>query len=111
MTESIRAAFAARFGEANAAAIESAATEHKNGVHDNPGSDPFKWALLIAIGSECITRFAGSHEITADPDEVKAWAYENADLASHDCDCDYLALMCGMYEGWVKVETPAEVTR
>lgn len=106
-TTSIRAAFAARFGERNAANIEAAAVEHKNGVHDNPGSDPFKWALLIAIGHECMTQFADYHKITVDPDAVKAWIVEHADLASHDGDFDYLAAMCGAYEGWYRSDAEA----
>ena len=104
MTDSIRAAFVARFGEDDAARIEAAADKHKNGIHDNPGSDPFKWALCIAIGHECMTRFVGYHKIVADPDVLQAWVYESADLASHDGDVDYLALLSGAYEGWIKTD-------
>lgn len=104
---SVRGHFAATFGEDNAEAIMSAAIQHQNGVHDNRGSDPFKWALLIAIGHGCLTRFAGDHGITATEDDMKAWALEHGDLGDHDGDCDYLALMCGAYKGWLPTEVSA----
>lgn len=97
----IGTAFAERFGEDQASAIMAAAEQHQNGVHDNRGSDPFKWAILIAVGHECMSRYASEHGITVDIDEVKAWCVERADLGSHDGDCDYLALLCGAYEGWL----------
>ena len=50
----IRDSFVAAFGEEQAVAIERAAEEHKNGVHDNRGSDSFKWAIAICIGYECM---------------------------------------------------------
>ena len=107
---SIRAAFVDRFGEDNATAIEAAANEHKNGVHDSPGSDPFKWALLIAIGYECVTRYADYHHVTADQDELREWCLEHADLASHDGDCDFLAMIVGAYAGWVVELDESEVS-
>ena len=100
---SIRAAFAERFGEDQAAMIEAAAVQHTNGVHDERGSDPFKWAIAICNGYECMTveSYRNYHGITADADELKAWVCEHADLASHDGDIDYLAAFCGAYDGWV----------
>lgn len=95
----VRDSFVAQFGEANAAAVESAAEGHKNGVHQ--GSDPFKWAILICVGHECLGKYAEGHGITADLTAVQDWAYIDGDLASHDGDCDFLALMCGAYQGWV----------
>ena len=104
MTPSIEAAFAERFGQDQADAIKSAAEEHKNGVHDDPGSDPFKWALCIAIGHECVGRFAGYHGISVAEDDLRAWCWDHADLASHDGDVDYLSALCGAYEGWVRTD-------
>jgi hypothetical protein len=101
---SIREAFAAEFGEDQAAAVMAAAIQHKNGIHDNPGSDSFKWALLIAIGHECLTRYRDDHGITADADEMREWIKANADLRSHDGDCDYLALICGAYDEYLPSE-------
>lgn len=102
-TTSIRGPFVDRFGEDNAAAIEAAAQMHRKGYDTRGlGSDPFKWALLIAIGFQCIDQYTDYHHITTDPDELKTWVYENADLASHDGDCDMLSLIGGGYDGWVK---------
>lgn len=105
---SIRAAFVEAFTEADAAAIEQAAREHRNGVHDEPGSDPFKWAITICVGHECLTRFREHHGITADADDVKAWVYEHGDLASHDGDIDYLCAFLGGYDGWVKAPAASD---
>ena len=101
---SIRAAFVEAFSEEDATAIEAAAVEHLNAAHDDRGSDPFKWALSIAIGYECMGRFAEYHGVSADEDDIKAWVFEHGDLASHDGDCDYFAMMAGAYDGWVKPE-------
>jgi len=100
---SIREAFADRFGEGEAAKIEAAAEMHANGVNDgNKGSDPFKWAIAICIGYQCteIDSYRAHHGITADHDEIKAWVYEHADLATHDGDVDYLTAFVGGYDGW-----------
>lgn len=98
---SIRDAFVARFGEDAACAIEDAAVEHRNGVNDcNLGSDPFKWALLICIGYDCISReeYRAYHGITVGWLELCEWITAEADLGSHDGDCDYLALLSGAYD-------------
>lgn len=101
----IRAAFAAEFGEDQAAAFEVAAEMHQNGVHDERGSDPFKWALAIAIGYECFLKdgYREFHGITADADAVKAWIKEHADLGSHDGDVDFLGLVAGSYDDYLSV--------
>lgn len=108
---SIREAFAARFGEGQAALIEAAAEKHANGVNsENRGTDPFKWVLLIAIGYQCIEieRYRKYHGITAPWDEVKAWMIENADLASHNGDADYLAAFCGAYNEYMGIAPSGE---
>lgn len=109
---SIRDSFVARFGEDQAAAIEAAADEHANGINDsNKGSDPFKWAVSLVIGYECASkdRYRKYHGITAPWDEVHDWIKTDADLASHDGDVDYLALVCGSYNEYMqdKEEVPA----
>lgn len=101
---SIRAAFAGKFGEDQAAMIEAAAVQHVNSAHDDRGSDPFKWAIAICIGYECMTvdRYRDYHGITADAGELKAWVREHGGLASHNGDVDYLGAAAGAYEGWVQ---------
>lgn len=105
----VRDKFVARFGEDNAAAVERAADGHKNGVHDNPGSDPFKWALLICIGFQCMTDYQKGHEIDLPTEPVlRSWVRQNADLVSHDGDYDYLAAFAGAYEGWYESPLSAD---
>lgn len=101
---SIRAAFADRFGKDQATAIYAAAVGHGNGINDkNKGDDPFKWALLVCIGYECMSkdRYREHHGITAPWPELEAWIIEHGDLASHTGDCDYLALFSGAYDKFV----------
>ena len=100
---SIRDSFVTRFGTEQADNIEMAAIDHMNGIHDNPGSDPFKWALLICIGYQCISReeFRNYHRITVPLEEVKMWALEEGQLNTHDGDYDVLGLFAGAYDEWV----------
>ncbi|KKK67230.1 hypothetical protein LCGC14_2956160 [marine sediment metagenome] len=97
--KSIRVAFEEAFGNEDAAAIMAAAEEHQNGVHDKRGSDPFKWAILICIGFECVSKgsYRKHHGIKTPWRDLKRWIKAHADLGSHDGDCDYLALMSGVY--------------
>jgi phosphomannomutase len=100
MTATIRTKFVSAFDEETAAAIEAAANEHANGTNsENKGTDPFKWALLIVIGYECASKnsYREYHGIKAEWSLLKAWIKEHADLASHDGDCDYLAMLAGAY--------------
>jgi len=98
----LRESFVERFGESDAAAIEAAANQHKNGIHDRVGSDPFRWALLICIGFECMTRFAKEHGITTPFEKIDAWMMEHtADFAAHDGDTDFITLFVGGYNKYV----------
>lgn len=96
---SIRPAFAERFGEDQAAAIVAAAESHRNGIHDRPGSDPFKWALCICIGYDCFVKpsFRSHHGITAPVDDLKKWIRDHGGLDTHDGDVDFLTVMSGHY--------------
>ena len=105
---SVRVPFVEDFGEDQAAAIEAAAEEHKNGVHDKPGSDYFRWALAIAIGFECMERpsFREYHGITAPWRKLRPWIKNNGRLAEHDGDVDYMSLLIGTYNYYVGKPTP-----
>ena len=107
--QSVRTSFVSAFGEAQAKAIELAAEEHKNGVHDRPGSDPFKWAVAICIGYECISKesFRTYYGITVPWSELKRWIIEDANLASHDGDVDYLGALIGVYNEYMPAKDPA----
>ena len=100
---SIRPAFVTVFGEGDATAIEAAAESHKNGIHDNPGSDYFRWAIAICIGYQCWDNesYREHHGIAADPAALRDWIYWHGDLINHDGDVDYLGVMVGVYEGYV----------
>lgn len=91
--------FAAEFGEDQAKAIFAAAESHTNGVHDKMGSDPFRWALTIAIGHQCaeVADYRRHHGITAPWRKLKAWIKDYGNLANHDGDVDYLSLFAGVY--------------
>lgn len=96
----IRDPFVDRFGEDCAAALEDAAVEHSNGTNsDNKGTDPFKWVLLITIGYECWSHdgYRDYHGITAPAEQIREWIKQNADLGSHDGDCDYVTALAGGY--------------
>ena len=95
--------FVVRFGETNALHIEWAADSHKNGVHDKPGSDPFRWAILICIGWQCLEKFAEYHEITCAWEDVRDWLKTHKDyISAHDGDVDYLAVFTGVYDEFVE---------
>ena len=94
--------FAAVFGEDDAYAVMGAAEKHKNGIHDNPGSDYFRWALCICIGYECLRRFRDYHGINASEADLDEWIKAHADLGSHDGDIDYLAAaLVGAYDPYL----------
>lgn len=100
---SIRKKFVARFGEQQAIAIEAAANEHMNGIHDNPGSDRFRWAIAICLGYECMSKqsFREYHGITASWELLRQWIKDEGNLAEHDGDVDFIALACGWYDEFV----------
>jgi hypothetical protein len=101
---SIREGFVARFGEADAAAIEAAAREHSNGINSTrTGSDPFRWAIAIAIGYQCMElgRYRAHHGIVTPWTDLKAWIIEHGNLKDHDGDVDYLSMFIGTYNEYV----------
>lgn len=99
----MRERFVAEFGEDAALAVERAANEHANGINsERKGADPFRWALLICIGYECMSRdgFRKDHGFAPEWSAVDAWMRQpdqRAAFSAHDGDCDYLALMGGAY--------------
>lgn len=106
---SIRESFVEHFKEEDARAIESAAREHSNGVHDKPGSDHFRWAIAICIGYECmeVDTYRDYHGVTASWPDLKQWIKDHANLADHDGDVDYLSLFAGTYDQFMPSKTEA----
>lgn len=104
----LREKFVDEFGENNALVMEQAANDHKNGVHDNPGSDTFRWAICICIGHECFTRFADYHGFDLDAKKLKQWIKDTAHLEEHDGDVDYLAVFSGAYDEFMPIKEMKE---
>lgn len=119
--DQIRHTFVAQFGEEQAAKIEEAAQAHYAAyetdlavelpglpsphARDNFGSSPFRYWFLLAIGRECLTRFAGEHGITVPESDLREWALEVGRLADHDGDIpDYIGILAGNYDGWVALD-------
>lgn len=106
---SVRARFVQQFGEADAVAIEEAAVYHADAsdwLSDDErerGSDPFVWALAIAIGFECMSHedYRAYHGITAPWADLAMWIRDHAGLADHDGGIDTMAALGGLYEGLV----------
>ena len=111
MKSTTRKSFVETFGEDQAYVIEAAAHSHMNSVHDNKGSDPFRWAICICIGHQCFEEenYREHHNITAPAEAIKAWIVENGDLANHDGDVDFLALFAGAYDPYIKHEEASNV--
>jgi len=102
--KSVKESFIKKFGKEEAEKIEKAAQEHENGVNNgNKGRDPFKWAILICLGYECISKdgYRDYHGITTPWPELKKWIKRSAKLHTHDGDCDYLSLFAGVYNEYM----------
>jgi len=100
----IRNKFVKDFNEELAQGIEKAAHSHGNGVNNKRlGRDPFKWALLICIGYECLSMpsYKKYHGIKCNWRKVKKWIKENGKLHTHDGDFDYLSAFCGGYNEYL----------
>lgn len=98
----LREQFVADFGEADACRIEEAAQSHRCGspifVEKGVGSDGFRWALLICVGSECLTRFREYHKIEVLWEQLEPWLTVRAEyFAAHDGDFDYVSMIAGVY--------------
>jgi hypothetical protein len=101
----IRNKFVEAFGEEEAERIEAAADSHANESNSQRvGSDPFKWALLICIGYNCLDKFATYHGIKTPWQTLKPWIIKNAELSSHNGDFDHLAMLAGTYDEFLGSE-------
>jgi hypothetical protein len=105
--KSIREKFEQDFSPEAAELIYKAALSHRNGIHDNQGSDPFKWAICICLGYDCTSTYQVEHGLAEFNDrKFRQWIKEHGHLEHHDGDVDYLALMSGVYNEYMpsKVE-------
>ena len=105
----LRDDFVQAFSEEQAAAIEAAAQMHANGInYGRIGSDPFRWAIVIVLGYECVEspNYAKSHGITVDWKTFQNWVKTNAHLENHDGDVDYVSLFAGRYNEYMPAVVP-----
>ena len=98
----LRARFVGCFGEDLAETIERVAAHHTK-VLPAPlerGSDPFRFAIVWAIGFECLTRpeFRREHGVTAPWAELVGWIHDEADLASFDGTMDLSGRGRGLFD-------------
>lgn len=103
---SVRESFVRQFGEEEAQALEVAAESHKNGIHNEHGSDKFKWVICICIGHQCFEkdRYREHHGIKATFEDIKSWCIEEGELDTHDGAVDYIALLAGIYDGFMPIK-------
>jgi hypothetical protein len=121
----VREKFVERFGEDQALAVEKAAEMHAeeinpaNGIlaalsgliDDKPqftrgdyrtdrGSDPFKWALMMAVSYECVSKdeYREFHGITTPWSELRDWIAEHGDMISYDGVWDPGAKAIGAFD-------------
>ena len=102
--KSVRESYVRQFGEDAAQALESAARKHKNGIHDQTGSDPFKWAVAICIGYQCVEveGYRKHHGITHPTwENFKNWVKWWGELDTHDGDVDFLSMFAGVYDEYM----------
>jgi hypothetical protein len=109
----LRTRFAAQFGDDLAETIVEVAERHTKVIPAvlDRGSDPFRFALVWAIGFECLTRpeFRREHGIIAPWAELLAWICDEADLASFDGTMDLSGRGRGLFDAILGSHTEADV--
>lgn len=110
---SVRDSFVAAFGEEQALAVEAARAEHRGDhLDDRDGSDPFRTAIAICLGFECMSKdsYRESHGITVPWEDIRVWIKAHGDLANHDGGIDHLMLFGGGYNEFMPDASPPEAT-
>ena len=100
MMKSLRESFVSRFGEKDAERIVAAARKHREKFPSPTpiGDDEFRWAFLIAVGFECVSKYRDDHGIEASEKNLREWANENVEaFKAHVGDVDFLAVVAGAY--------------
>jgi hypothetical protein len=109
----LRTRFVARFGDDLAETIVAVAEHHTKVIPAvlGRGSDPFRFALVWAIGFECLTRpeFRREHGITVPWADLLTWICDEADLASFDGTMDVSGRGRGLFDAILGPHTEADV--
>ena len=106
----VRASFVVQFDKIEAKLIERAAQEHKSGmgVTAHKGDSPFRWALSVVIGFDCVDveAFRQHHGITLDPEEFASWCRQHAQLRSFTDGGDILGMLGSHYQRYLAPVVP-----
>ena len=98
----LRERFVAEFGEHLALAIEAAIERHvpRLRMRLERGSDPFRFALVWAVGLECLTRdeFRAQHGIEVPWELLREWLREADLLAGFDGTFDWGGRAAGRFD-------------
>lgn len=98
----LRERFVARFGGDLAESIETAVEHHIKAISGqvDRGSDSFRWALVWAVGFECLTRpdFRREHGVTVPWADLCGWIADEADLAAYDGTMDWGGRGAGRFD-------------
>ena len=109
----LRSRFVARFGADLAETIEQVAEHHTQVIPAvlERGSDPFRFALVWAIGFECLTRpeFRLEHGITTPWADLLGWICDEAGIASFDGTMDLSGRGRGLFDAILGPHTEDDV--
>lgn len=108
----LRERFVARFGSGLAETIERAIEDHakKYPLVLDRGSDPFRFALVWAVGFECLVNpaFRREHGITTPWADLAVWIRAEADLASYDGTMDLAGRGFGSFDAILGPRTESD---
>ncbi len=109
----LRDRFAATFGEHLAVSIEAAVERHVPALRIplERGSDPFRFALIWAVGLECLSRpeFRAEHGIPVPWEMLRDWIRDADLLAGYDGTFDFGGRGMGLFDEILGTKTEADV--
>lgn len=103
----IRQKFIRDWGKETYDTLVSSAKDHADGENNKRVGDFTKWAILIAIGYECmeLKHYRDYHGFKKlNWLKMKKWIKDNAELTTYKGDYDYLAALTGAYDFFIKKE-------
>lgn len=111
----LRDGFVAAFGEHLAISVEAAIERHVPAlkVPLEQGTDPFRFALVWAVGLECLSNpaFRAEHGIVVPWETLRDWLCEADLLAGFDGTFDFSSLAVGRYEGILDLPTESDIEK
>ena len=111
--DTIRARFVEVFGEHLAISIEAAIERHVPAlkVPLERGSDPFRFALVWAVGLGCLSDpgFRAEHGVIVPWEMLRDWIRDADLLAGYDGTFDFGGHSVGLFEGILDKATAADL--